>query len=357
MKQLGLFGADAQLQRVTELGDNLVEIKRLVDWEMFRKLIEGAIRKDMSKGGRPPYDALLMFKITMLQGLYGLSDPEVERQINDRRSFMRFLDLEDGESVPDKNTVWNFRQAMLPVNLHTSLFDMFLSHLRMRGLIVCIGSIVDASFAHVPIRHTTNDDNQRLKAGELPTDLIAECIERLEAGEITSIENVLAQTDTDARWTKKNDTPHFGYKAHAKCDSDSKIVTALTVTDAAVHDSQQFVALADEYDQVILADSAYGGQHFIDAIHEFNPTVQILTCTHRKKNQKTLTDEQKAANKAISTIRARIEHIFGYIKRFMGGLNFHSHGLARITRDITLKFLAYNIKCFIRLIKQLHQTT
>ena len=67
MKQINLYGLETQLARLTRLGDPLEKINKLIDWEMYREQIETEIRKDMSKGGRPAYDVILMYKITMLQ--------------------------------------------------------------------------------------------------------------------------------------------------------------------------------------------------------------------------------------------------------------------------------------------------
>ncbi|MCL2150305.1 MAG: hypothetical protein FWH51_05230 [Dehalococcoidia bacterium] len=60
-KQMHLFGTETQLEKISKPGGPLLKINELIDWEMFRSPIEHAIRKDMSKGGRPPYDAILMF--------------------------------------------------------------------------------------------------------------------------------------------------------------------------------------------------------------------------------------------------------------------------------------------------------
>ena len=62
-------------------------------------------RKDISHGGRPPFDAVLMFKVLVLQALYNLSDEDTEYQILDRQSFMHFLGLDVHDTVPDANAV------------------------------------------------------------------------------------------------------------------------------------------------------------------------------------------------------------------------------------------------------------
>ena len=94
MGQPGLFDLDERYQRLSENGDPLVKLAALIDFEAFRpKLATALKRSDGSKGGRPPYDPVLMFKILILQTLYTLSDDATEFQVRDRLSFMRFLGL------------------------------------------------------------------------------------------------------------------------------------------------------------------------------------------------------------------------------------------------------------------------
>jgi hypothetical protein len=141
MRQSYLFGVETQLEKLSKLGDPLLKINGLIDWEMFREPIETAIRKDMSKGGKPPYDAILMFKITMLQQWYGLSDMALEYQVNDRVSFCRFPGLEFGDKVPDGNTIWDFKEALKEQKADRKLFDMFNAKLEGEGIITHKGLI------------------------------------------------------------------------------------------------------------------------------------------------------------------------------------------------------------------------
>jgi IS5 family transposase len=346
MKQLHLFGSETQLERLKKLGDPLIKINELVDWEMFREPIETAIRKDMSKGGRPPYDAVTMFKITMLQQWYGLSDMGIEYQINDRFSFLRFLGLEAGDKVPDGNTVWDFKEALKEHSVDKKLFELFNERLEEQGVATHKGSIIDASFVTVPRRHTTKKDDGHLKACEALEDLPARCEERLAKGEIKDAKNVVAQIDTDARWTKKGSEAFFGYKDHVKCDSESKIITGFSVTDASVHDSQEFVGLIDGKDRDVKADSGYAGKGFRDEIIRKHPHISLHVCARAYRNTP-LADEGKANNRAIARTRARIEHIFGYMTRFMAGITSRVHGLERVRRDVAAKNLAYNLKRYV----------
>jgi len=346
MKQIHLNGAETQLERLSKLGDPLEKINRKINWEIFRNPIENAIRKDMSKGGRPPFDAILMYKITMLQQWYGLADMAAEYHINDSLSYMRFLGLEIGDKVPDGNTIWDFKEALKEKEVDRKLFDLFNEMLEEQGIITHKGSIIDATFVTVPIRHTTKTDNEHLKSDEELEDLPAKSAERQANGEIKNAENVEAQMDMDARWAKKGDESFFGYKDHVKCDSDSKIITDFSVTDASVHDSQELVGLVDGKDNDLKLDSGYVGEDLEKEILASFPHIKINVCARAYRNTP-LTDEDKAKNKIIAHTRARIEHIFGYMTRFMAGITSRVHGLARVKRDITAKNLAYNIKRYV----------
>jgi IS5 family transposase len=300
----------------------------------------------MSKGGRPPFDAVLMYKITMLQQWYGLADMAAEYHINDSLSYMRFLGLEIGDKVPDGNTIWDFKEALKEKEVDRKLFDLFNEMLEEQGIITHKGSIIDATFVTVPIRHTTKTDNEHLKSDEELEDLPAKSAERQANGEIKNAENVEAQMDMDARWAKKGDESFFGYKDHVKCDSDSKIIIDFSVTDASVHDSQELVGLVDEKDNDLKLDSGYVGEDLQKEILASFPHIKINVCARAYRNTP-LTDEDKAKNKIIAHTRARIEHIFGYMTRFMAGITSRVHGIDRVKRDITAKNLAYNIKRYV----------
>lgn len=332
LKQIQMFGADTQLERLTKLGDPLEKINAIIDWEMFRPVIEKRTRKDdYSKGGRPPYDAVYMFKVVMLQDWNNTSDENTEYLINDRLSFQRFLGMELGEKAPDRNTIWTFKEQLGGEGMR-ELFDMFNEHLEVSGVITHKGSLIDASFVDVPRQRNSREENATIKNGQIP-----------EEWQTPENQAKLEQKDTDARWAKKGNEIHYGYKDHAKVDKDSKIITDFTVTSAEVHDSKEIVDLIDEKDEVIYADSAYTGETLQEEMRKKNETVELEINEKGYKN-KPLTDEQKANNRKKSKVRARVEHVFGYITRFMNGITIRTIGLARAKREICGMNLAYNIR-------------
>ena len=124
----------------------LERLARVVDFELFRpELVAALSRSDRAKGGRPPYDAVLMFKILVLQTLYTLSDDQTEYQLRDRLSFMRFCGLDLGDRVPDAKTIWLFREQLTRAGALQKLFDRFDAALNARGYLAMGGQIVDAT--------------------------------------------------------------------------------------------------------------------------------------------------------------------------------------------------------------------
>ena len=110
-KQPGLFDVDERLKRLSDIGDQLEAFSAVVDFEVFRPELEAALRYgDGSKGGRPPFDPVMMFQILVLQAQTILSDERTEYLIKDRLSFMRFLGLSLTDKVPDAKTIWAFRE-------------------------------------------------------------------------------------------------------------------------------------------------------------------------------------------------------------------------------------------------------
>jgi IS5 family transposase len=89
-----LFDQDIRLTKLSKLCDPLEKLNNHIDFELFRDLLESKLSKNAKgKGGRKPYYYVLMFKILILQRYYNLSDDQIKYQINDRMSFMRFLNL------------------------------------------------------------------------------------------------------------------------------------------------------------------------------------------------------------------------------------------------------------------------
>ena len=248
-------------------------------------------QKDPRKGGRPPFDVLLMWKMLLLQEWYGISNDSVEYLTNDRLSFQRFMGLDLNDKVPDANTLWDFKEALAKNGTDRELFKLFEEQMEQTGVITRKGSIVDATFADAPRQRNSRDENKTIKKGGIPE----------EWKESKNIHK-LAQKDTDARWAKKNNETHYGYKNHVKVEADSKMIVTYEVTNAAIHDSQALVPLCDEKDKVISADSAYIGEALEREVRGKTDDKKagrkvVLKINEKGYRNKPLTEKQKASNR------------------------------------------------------------
>src|SRR6266511_5848784 len=280
-------------------------------------------------------DPLETFKIMVLQSLHNLSDDRTEYLIRDRISFMRFLDLELEDPVPDATTIWLFREALAEAGLIDGLFERFGRHLAAAGYIARGGQIIDATIVPVPKQRNTKEENEAIKAGKTP-----------EGWEKQPAKN--AQKDKDARWTKKNDASFYGYKNHLGVDKAHKLIRKWDATDAAVHDSQKLDDVLDlsNTGKKVWADSAYRSVQIEAGLKEKGLQSRI----HRRAaRDRPLSERQKSANTTRSKVRARVEHVFGQQQSSMGGKIVRTIGIARARFKIGMMNLGYNIRRLVQL--------
>ena len=207
------------------LGNPLSALDRLIDFGMFRPVLEEALlKKDRkSNAGRKAIDPVLMFKVLFLQRCYGLSDHQIQYKIVDRTNFRSFLGIESVEEVPDENTVWKYREALNSGGVYDRLFDMFRAYMEKQGLVFNGGRIVDASFVTAPSQRTTREENRAIK-------------EYRGEGLWNDTPHKKCHKDIDASWTKKRGETCYGYKNHSKACAETKAVPAYETTPANVHD-------------------------------------------------------------------------------------------------------------------------
>lgn len=227
--QRGFWDVDERYALLSKAGDPLERLDAVVPWDMFRKPLAKALkRSDGSKGGRPPFPALMMFKILVLQALYNLSDDQTEFVINDRLSLMRFIGIELGDKVPDAKTIWLFREHLTQARAVDNLFARFDRHLQKNGYLAMGGQIIDATIVAAPKQRGKDDEKRQIKEGK-------------SADEVWPDKPVkAAQKDVHARWTVKYSKakkasdgtlqqrdiaiPAFGYKDHIAIDRQHGLI-------------------------------------------------------------------------------------------------------------------------------------
>lgn len=81
MRQAGFFGLSDHLERLSAYGDPLEELGRIIDFEAFRPTLVAALAYgDGAKGGRPPYDPVVMLKVLILAAQNNVSDARMRNR-------------------------------------------------------------------------------------------------------------------------------------------------------------------------------------------------------------------------------------------------------------------------------------
>lgn len=228
MENLVDFALQERYKNIKKLGDRLDEFATLIDWGSFRVVVGDIYTNTTEQGGRPNMDIVLMVKLLVLQSMYNLSDPELERQANDRISFMKFLDFP--EKIPDQTTVWYFRERLAKTGKDKAIWEELQRQLDVKGLEIRKGTIQDATFITADPGHASTDTPRG--------------------------DTAKTRRSKDGTWTKKGKKSYFGYKLHTKEDCDFGLIRALEVTTASTHDSQ--IDLSKE-GEVVYRDRGYFG--------------------------------------------------------------------------------------------------
>ena len=255
--------------------------------------------------GRPPIGLMRMLRIHFIQHWFNLADLACEEALYDSVSLRRFVGIDLGrEPVPDATTILKFRRLLNDNKLGESLFAKVGAELQARGFKVNTGTIVDATIIGAP-SSTKNADKAR---------------------------------DPDMHQTRKGKQWYFGMKLHIGVDSQSGLAHSAVVTAANVHDKHPLPDLLHGNERRVYGDSAYASQKTL--IEGKAPMAKDFTNQRTKRNG--VVDEvARDKNRNKSRIRARVEHVFGVVKRLWGFGKVRYRGLAKnATRAFTALALA-----------------
>lgn len=339
--QLGFFDIETKYQRLNELCDPLEKINKLIDFNMFKDIIQPVFQSKVhnkitnpKNAGRKPIDPILIIKILFLKKFYNLSHPQTEFLITDRHSFQRFIGLDANKAAPDFSTIWKYEEKLTQEGCIDAIFNRFNNFLAENGYGASGGTIIDATIVEVPKQRNNKKENDLIKKGKIPR-------------RIKKNPKILSQKDLNARWTKKHNVSYYGYKDHVTVDRLSKLIIDYDVTSAEVHDSQvaNYLIDPDETNE-FWADSAYQTPEIHSILNGNKIKAHINERAYRNNP---LTKGQKIMNKKRSRIRCRVEHVFGFMTNSMNSIFIRTIGMVRAHFQIGWMNTIYNMCRYIQL--------
>lgn len=301
--QMGLLDS---LTTSLAANDFLERLDRTLDWKPLEQTLQAMYP---ATTGRPPCAPLALFKMSLLQHCYGLSDPQCEELVGDRLSWRRFVGLGLQDPVPDETTLVRFRQRLREHGLHEKLLGLVNRQLEQKGLILKTCTLVDATLLQAARRAPAKTD----KTGG----------------------------DGDAGYTVKQGQPHYGYKAHVAVDETHTLIRQVTLTSANVHDSQEFESVIKGDEEMVMADKAYWSKARSEWCGERGIANGILRKPSRGEKLRPATVR---ANRLFSSIRCKIETVFAWWKRSAGYRRVRYVGREPNRLELEFKSICWNLK-------------
>ena len=313
-KQITLSAFSDELAQVrTKKKEFLDQINSIVPWGEWISKIQPYYYK--GERGNKPYDLELMLRIYVLQNLYDLSDMGTVAEVIDSRAFSEFCRVDSSNQVPDGDTLGRFRHILEENRIQEMLFAQVLKTLMDKGLILKKGTIVDSTIIEAP----------------------------------SSTKNSKKERDPEAHQTRKGKKWYFGYKAHIGVDQDSGLVHTVEVTGANVHDVTMASKLVTGEEDSVYGDSGYlGAEKKEDAVIRNTQGRKIQYKINRRPSQsKNNSIRSKAQIKRRehekSSVRAKVEHVFGVVKGQLRYRKTRYRGLRKQTAKLNMLFAIANL--------------
>jgi transposase, IS5 family len=295
----------------TQSKQALEVLKEQIDWNDLVKPIERILRRHRSEepAGRKPISLLVIIRCFILQTMYGLSDPRLEEEIADRRSFQLFLDMNSGDSIPDETTICRYRELFSRLKLDDKLLHLFNRQLNAKGLFLNKGTLIDAT---LKVAQATKNSGR----------------------------------DKDAKATSRKGKPIFGYKGHIGMDSDSELIHSVEFTSATVSDSEMFDRLIHHKEKAIIADKGYTNRERKQDMRAKGIYCGIMDRAFRAHP---LSGKQIKRNRKLSAVRNPVERPFAFFKRILDYDRCSYYDLRRNRFEFLLAVFVYNMRRYLTL--------
>jgi IS5 family transposase len=287
----------------------LEQMEHVVPWAALVELIAPFYPE--GRTGRPPFSLATMLRIHFMQQWFSLSDPAMEEAFFDTPLYREFAKLEEFGRLPDESTILRFRHRLEKHKLAEQILLTVNELLTQRGLLLKVGTAVDATLIPAPCS-TKNKDKGR---------------------------------DPEMHSSKKGNQWYFGMKAHIGVDADSGLVHTVRGTSGHVSDISEGNTLLHGQESIAFGDAGYQG---IEKRPDANSNVNWQIAMGPGK-RKALNKENEAdslidqAEKIKAGIRAKVEHPFRVIKRQFGFIKVRYKGLKKNTAQLITLFALSNL--------------
>lgn len=344
-------------------------VTAFIDWNEVRKILNKYYKKGKSVTGRPAYCSLVLFKMTLLQTWYNLSDIRVEQFVNQTIPFRYFCGLGLVDDVPDHTAIARFREILAKTPALELLLKIINKQLETQGLQVKEGYTVDASITkslrkpgynpkYALSEDTTMQEEKQEKnmTKTSTSDMVKKssdkCQNQFKQATQKLVKCVDEKVDREAYWTKKNSQFQYGYKTHVITDTATTLVKAVATTPANVHDSKLLKQLLKQVNPPpntpIYADKAYYSQKTEKMLAQCQLKSRILV---RATPSNALKKRTKKRNKLISKKRCQIERVFAGIKQWFKSGICRYVGLEKTHWQHTIEVISYNLKLILGFVK------
>lgn len=307
--QTTLFG-DAFQSAKTNKRQFLEKMDSLIPWQDWVSIIEPIYYEGVV--GQKPYSIELMLRIHILQNFYDLADMAVMYEILDSRAFSDFCGVSSPKEVPDGDTIGRFRNLLIDNNIQEQIFLQVVKILQKHNLILKKGTIVDSTLIAAP-SSTKNADRKR---------------------------------DPEAHSVKKGNQWYFGYKAHIGVDKDTGLVHHVKATAANVHDTEAVDDIIHGDEDELYGDSGYLNveEHISEDKQKEGREYNI----NRRRGAKKKLEPNDALvfeieEFAKSTVRSKVEHVFGVVKRLFQFRRTRYRGLRKQQAKFNMIFALANL--------------
>jgi IS5 family transposase len=251
----------------------LDEMHLVIPWfELFSLLAPHA---PADKTCRPPFATEVLFRIHILQQLFGHSAPAMEEVLHYISLFQEFADPDAGLTcLPVETTILRFRHMLEAYGQGQQFLVTVNAKLIDRGLMFKTGIVVGAPW------------------------IAALCLPKNDNGE----------RDPKLHQNKKGNQWHFGMKVHIDVNAESILVHKFTNTAANAHDISLAHALLYEEEEMVFSDTGDWGAEKRKVVQELHPDLDwqiAMTPGKRKALNK---------NKPSHVLRNKLEKLKGRIK-------------------------------------------